>query len=88
MLLTMSISLDNARLLFADYLTREKRASPRTVAAYDRDLVAFICFLQEHGKDATPDKVDTVNIRAYLARISAAPINCHGIQSGAPRQPS
>jgi integrase/recombinase XerC len=37
-----------ARRLFIDWLTHERRASPLTVEAYGRDIASFLAFLAEH----------------------------------------
>ncbi|HEY0522749.1 MAG TPA: tyrosine recombinase XerC [Stellaceae bacterium] len=57
------------------WLTAERRASPHTVAAYGRDLAAFLDFLQEY-RGETPDlamlgSLAAADFRAYLARRSA-----------------
>ena len=53
------------------WLTSEKRASPHTQAAYQRDLIAFLAFLAEHQGGA-PDfamltALKTRDFRAWLA---------------------
>jgi integrase/recombinase XerC len=58
------------------WLAAERRASPHTVAAYGRDLAAFLDFLQEY-RGETPNlamlgSLAAVDFRAYLARRSAA----------------
>jgi integrase/recombinase XerC len=65
----MRVTMDRARTLFREYLTHEKRVSPRTVAAYDRDIKGFGAFLQSTDR---PDDVTTLNviaIREYLAHL-------------------
>ena len=53
-----------------DWLRRERRASPHTVAAYRRDLGAFLMFLGEHlGGPATMTSLATLrasDFRSYL----------------------
>lgn len=54
------------------WLADERRASPHTLAAYDRDLGTFIRFLAEHGGGA-PDlaaleALAAADFRAWLAR--------------------
>ena len=58
-----------------DWLVAERRASPHTVAAYGRDLAAFLDFLGEH-RGAVPSlaelgELTPADFRAYLARRAA-----------------
>jgi len=60
-----------ARVAFLDWLARERRASVLTVAAYGRDLSAFLGFLTGH-LGAEPDlaalgALSTGDLRAWLA---------------------
>lgn len=61
---------------FLDYLALEKRLSPNTVAAYQRDLTHFADFWRtRHGASLEPAavaKVKPLQLRAYLARCHAA----------------
>ena len=54
------------------WLAAERRASPHTVAAYRRDLKAFLAFLADHlGQPAGLDdlaRLAAADFRAYLAR--------------------
>lgn len=55
-----------------EWLAAERRASPHTLAAYGRDLAAFLDFLVEH-RGAVPDLAELASLapadfRAYLAR--------------------
>lgn len=57
---------------WAAWLTHERRASPHTLAAYRRDLTAFLAFLAEH-LGAPPDlddlgRLGPTDFRAWLAR--------------------
>ncbi len=58
--------------LWSGWLTGERRASAHTVAAYGRDLAAFLDFLREHlgGLPALSDlsALRAADFRAYLAR--------------------
>ncbi|HTW26103.1 MAG TPA: tyrosine recombinase XerC [Acetobacteraceae bacterium] len=60
-----------ARDAFLDWLARERRCSPLTVAAYGRDVDAFLGFLTVHG-GAEPDlaalqTLRQADLRAWLA---------------------
>ncbi len=65
----MTVTFDEARVLFGDYLTHEKRASGNTVAAYGRDLEELGRFLENAGLPSAPDRMDTVGIRAFLSHL-------------------
>jgi integrase/recombinase XerC len=65
-----------ASAAFLDWLARERRASPLTVAAYGRDLAEFLGFLTEH-LGGEPDLVALAGLRAadfraWLARAARA----------------
>ena len=51
--------------LFLDYLLYERRLSPRTIDGYQRDLLAFLDWL--NGNDIDPARVDSQHIRRYAA---------------------
>ncbi|HPF33974.1 MAG TPA: tyrosine-type recombinase/integrase [Candidatus Krumholzibacteria bacterium] len=64
---------------FLRHLSVEKGASPRTVAAYGRDLAAFLADVREHAgwEDSAPDAWsrladDRVLLRGHLARLRRA----------------
>jgi integrase/recombinase XerC len=62
---------DAARAAFLDWLHGERRASPLTVRAYDRDVAAFLGFLTRH-LGVEPDLaalagLTVVDLRAWLA---------------------
>lgn len=54
-----------------DYLTHERRASPRTVRAYGDNVAAYLAFLERHRGGALSltdlSEISTGDIRAYLA---------------------
>jgi integrase/recombinase XerC len=54
-----------------DYLTNERRASPRTVRAYGDNVGAYLSFLEQHGGEsvslAALAEVSAGDLRAYLA---------------------
>jgi len=58
------------------WLTDERRTSPHTVAAYGRDLMAFLDFLGEHRGGAASlndlGEVGPSDFRAYLAKRAGA----------------
>ena len=60
---------------YADWLARERRAAPHTVAAYAADLAAFMAFLTLHH-GAEPDAasfatLSQADLRAWLAHAAA-----------------
>ncbi len=64
--------LADAIAQWQDWLAAERRASPHTLAAYGRDLAAFLDFLAEH-RGAVPSLAElaaltAADFRAYLAR--------------------
>ncbi len=61
--------MERARALFREYLTHEKRVSPRTVTAYDRDITGFAEFLHDTGRPDDVTTVDVMTIREYLAQL-------------------
>ncbi len=56
-----------------DYLTDERRASPKTLDAYDRAVSNYLAFLQGHVGQAvelqTLASVQAADVRAWLARL-------------------
>lgn len=53
------------------WLAEERRASPHSLAAYERDLAAFLAFLARHRGEppslASLRRLDRADLRAYLA---------------------
>ena len=55
---------------FLQYLEVERRCSPRTVEAYESDLLQLTAYLEETGADAL--KLDTRTVRGFLARMNSS----------------
>ena len=51
------------------YLLTERKRSPLTVAAYERDLMEFTAFLRGGGDFASLRSVRTTQIRQYIAHM-------------------
>lgn len=60
---------------FLDWLARERRASPKTVTAYQADLAEFLGFLTRHlGQEPdiqALDRLTQADLRAWLANAAA-----------------
>lgn len=60
-----------AAAAFLDWMSRERRASPKTVSAYGADLAGFLGFLTQHlGCEpdiAALDRLSQADLRAWLA---------------------
>ena len=63
-----------AAAAFLDWLARERRASPKTVSAYQADIAEFLGFLTGHlGAEPdlkTLDRLTQADLRAWLAHAS------------------
>ncbi|GGG20599.1 tyrosine recombinase XerC [Caldovatus sediminis] len=64
------------RLSYLDWLARERRASPRTVEAYGRDLADLLGFLARHRGGEEPDlaalaALRPADLRGFLAHRAA-----------------
>lgn len=56
---------------FVEHLADERRASPHTVAAYRRDLEAFVTYIAEElGPEAAVEQIDRRVLRGYLGRLA------------------
>jgi len=64
-------SARQAYVAWLDYLTLERRASPRTVRAYGDNVLAYLNFLERHrGEDvslAALGEISAADLRSYLA---------------------
>jgi len=55
---------------FAHHLAVERNASPRTVAAYGRDLEEFrAAYARQSGGDPDPRRVEVADVRAFVAGL-------------------
>jgi integrase/recombinase XerC len=54
---------------FAQYLADERRASPRTVETYIRDLRSFLGYVRDQGLPADARKLDIVALRGFLSSL-------------------
>jgi integrase/recombinase XerC len=66
------MTFDEATSAFATYLTAERRASPRTVAAYVSDLAGFADFARDREPEALDDvaRIDLLLLRAWLGQLA------------------
>jgi integrase/recombinase XerD len=54
--------------LFTDFLALERGASPNTVAAYRRDILHLVQFLEGRGADA-PERATTATLRDFIFHL-------------------
>jgi integrase/recombinase XerC len=66
------VTFDESLAAFAAYLSSERRASPRTVVAYTRDLAGLGDFLRERERDALGDvtRIDLYLLRGWLGQLA------------------
>jgi integrase/recombinase XerC len=66
------VTLDESLAAFLRYLEGERRASPRTVAEYGRDIEGLAAFVRERGSAAAGDvtAIDVYLLRAWLAGLA------------------
>jgi integrase/recombinase XerC len=62
------VTHDEAIARFVAHLEHEKRASPRTVAAYRDDLARFAAFLAQHSPGAGFASIGSETVRAFVAQ--------------------
>ncbi|MHA6288057.1 tyrosine recombinase XerC [Maricaulis sp. CAU 1757] len=68
----LSNSLDTARAAFLDHLAGERRLSPRTVSAYERDLDGFSEFLTDHlGGPVSLARLGGLTVRDFRAWMAS-----------------
>ena len=66
----MSAANRDLMVEFLDHLARERDQSPNTVAAYRRDLAAFLAFADQHyGGDWTWATLDRLGLRGFLGEL-------------------
>ncbi len=63
----MGTNLEQARELFGEYLTHERRLSKRTIEAYDRDIRDFARFVSDNEMPEDVNFISVLTVRAYLA---------------------
>jgi integrase/recombinase XerC len=80
------LTVEAAKAGFLDHLTGERRASPRTLDAYERDLDGLIEFLTGHlGKRLTLKdmaKLTSADWRAWLANRRRSGVGARTLQRG------
>ncbi len=62
---------EDAVVAFVAHLRTERRASPHTVAAYERDLVSLVAFARERSPRLADTRgIDVVLLRGWLGQLS------------------
>jgi integrase/recombinase XerC len=66
------VTIDESLAAFLRYLAGERRASPRTVTEYGRDIEGFAEFARERGSRAAEDvrAIDVYLLRSWLAALA------------------
>jgi integrase/recombinase XerC len=66
------VTIDESLAAFLRHLTGERRASPRTVTEYGRDIAGLAAFARERGGAAADDvrAIDVYLLRAWLALLA------------------
>ena len=72
------MTADHAATAFLDWLALERRASPKTVAAYRSDIAGFLAFLTFHlgAEQDLPslNRLTPADLRAWLAQKTPTPL--------------
>ncbi|MBW2276894.1 MAG: tyrosine recombinase XerC [Deltaproteobacteria bacterium] len=65
----MTISLEQGLKLYLEHLAHERRLADTTVVTYGAGLREFISFLDDKGLGGETGRVDSLDVRAYLADL-------------------
>jgi integrase/recombinase XerC len=61
--------MDQGRALYLEHLEHERRLAQKTVATYDAAIREFTAFLEQKGLAGDAGRVDSLQVRAYLADL-------------------
>jgi integrase/recombinase XerC len=64
---------------FLTYMREEKGSSVHTLRAYASDLAQFITFLTEEKPGVTPQSLDHLVVRAYMAKLAAQGLTARSV---------